>query len=331
MLLIGAPSGYVYAYDRDGRLHWRAEVGGEILGALAVGSLVTGPDLAVAASWNGGVAVLNAGGEKIWEKQLPAPSGGTPVLVDLDGDGLLDIVLNTRSKIVALQGSTGRVLWEFSSATGGLVTPSVGSFVPNGKPRIVTGDESGAVFALDQTGKLLWRQERIFGPREVPEPIAQYAPISEVAMADLNSRGERQIVVSTKSGETVALSARGERLWCFTSYERRVGISLTSGAHMAFGDLDGDGKLEIVLSQQDSYLYVLDAAGRQKWSYRGYFWYHTQPAIADLQHTGELNIVFTAPEDDGTYALRTGYRGTPGRTPWPMSRGGLTRANCAPW
>ncbi len=331
MLLIGAPSGYIYAYDRNGRLHWRAEVGGEILGALAVGSLIPGPNLAVAASWNGGVAVLNEAGEKLWEKELPSPSGGTPVLVDLDGDGLLDIVLNTRSKIVALQGSTGKVLWEFSDETSGIVTPSVGAFVPNGKPRIVTGDESGAVFALDEVGKLLWRQERIFGPRELPEAIAQYAPISEVGMADLNSRGERQIIATTKSGETVALSARGERLWRFASYERRVGISLTSGAHMAFADLDGDGKLEIVLSQQDSYLYVLDAAGRQKWCYRGYFWYHTQPAIADLQHTGELDIVFTAPEDDGTYALRTGYWGAPGRAPWPMSRGGLTRANCAPW
>jgi len=85
------------------------------------------------------------------------------------------------------------------------------------------------------------------------------------------------------------------------------------------------------LSQQDSYLYVLDSDGALKWCYRGYFWYHTQPAIADLQHTGELNIVFTAPEDDGTYALRTGHRGIPGRAPWPMSRGALTRANCAPW
>jgi hypothetical protein len=134
-----------------------------------------------------------------------------------------------------------------------------------------------------------------------------------------------------RSGETVALSARGDRLWRFASAERKAGISLGGGAHLAFADLDEDGRLEVILSQQDSYLYVLDSGGRQQWSYRGYFWYHTPPAVADLQHSGELDIVFTAPEDNGTYALRSGHRGTPGRAPWPMMRGNLARTNCAPW
>ena len=85
------------------------------------------------------------------------------------------------------------------------------------------------------------------------------------------------------------------------------------------------------LSQQDSYLYVLDSKGREKWAYLGYFWYHSAPTVADLQGTGELDIVFTAPETDGTYALRSGFTGKPGRAPWPMDRGGPERTNCAPW
>ena len=32
-----------------------------------------------------------------------------------------------------------------------------------------------------------------------------------------------------------------------------------------------------------------------KWTFQGHFWYHSSPSIADLQHTGELNIVFTSP------------------------------------
>jgi hypothetical protein len=100
---------------------------------------------------------------------------------------------------------------------------------------------------------------------------------------------------------------------------------------LAFADLDNDGALEVIVSQQDSYLYVLDAAGRSKWMYRGYFWYHNAPSIADLQGTGELDIVFTAPEDGGTYALRSGFKGPKGRAPWSMDRGSLERANCAPW
>ncbi|MCX6622532.1 MAG: PQQ-binding-like beta-propeller repeat protein, partial [Acidobacteria bacterium] len=331
VLLIGAPSAYVYAYTRDGRRLWRTEVGGEILGAIAAGRLTASADLAVAGAWNGGVAVMDAGGRKLWEKALPKPSGGTPVLVDLDGDGRLEIVVNSGSRLVALRGDTGAVLWEFEAGGAGLVTPAAGALVRGGRPRLVTGDDSGAVYAVDEKGQLLWRQTRVFGPREVPEPIEYYAAISEIGLADLTGTGERQVVVATKAGETVALGARGERLWRFASYERKVGISLGGGARLAFADLDEDGQMEVILSQQDSFLYVLDSEGRQKWCYLGYFWYHTAPAVADLQHTGELNIVFTAPEDNGTYALRGGHRGKPGRAPWPMARGGLERTNCAPW
>jgi hypothetical protein len=120
------------------------------------------------------------------------------------------------------------------------ITPAVGQFVRNGKPRIVTGDDSGVIYSLDENGKLLWRQDRIFGPKGVPDPLAQYQGISEIGLADLDRRGERQVVATTKSGETVAPSARGGRLWWFTSYERKVGTSLAPGAHLAFADLEGN-------------------------------------------------------------------------------------------
>jgi outer membrane protein assembly factor BamB len=253
------------------------------------------------------------------------------VLVDLEGNRRLDVILTAGSEVIALKGDSGAAIWSYSLPGVHFTTPAAGAFLRDGKSRIVTGDESGIVYALDERGKLLWRQSKIFGPREVPEWIDQYAPISELALADLNGTGERQIVLTTKGGETVALSARGERLWHFASYERKVGTSLARGGHLAFADLDNDGALEVVVAQQDSYLYVLDAAGREKWTYLGYFWYHNAPSIADLEGTGELDIVFTAPEEGGTYALRSGFKGPKGRAPWSMDRGGLERANCAPW
>lgn len=230
-----------------------------------------------------------------------------------------------------MNGGDGRVRWRFIAAGRQFCNPAAGAFTRNGKARIVAGDDQGAVYALDETGMLLWRQDRIFGPREVPEPVEQYLPISEIGLADLDRSGERQVIATTKGGETVALSARGERLWRYASYERRVGIALNMGARMAFADLDQDGKLEVILAQQDSYIHVLDHQGREKWTYLGYFWYHYAPAVADLQGTGELNIVFTGPEEGGTFALRSGVRGKSGQVPWPMTRGGPERTNCAPW
>ncbi|MCC7497279.1 MAG: PQQ-binding-like beta-propeller repeat protein [Bryobacterales bacterium] len=331
VLLFVGPSGYLYAYDSAGHLNWRTEIGGEALGGPAVGPLLPGGKPGVAVAWTGGVSVIDAAGRLVWQRQLPVPYGASPVLVDLDQDGLMEIVVNAGSSLVALHGSTGRAVWEYSIEGSRFATVAAGEFIKGGKPRVVAGDDQGVVYALDESGKALWHQDRIYGPREVPEPVERYAGIFQVGLADLDRTGERKIVASTRSGETVALSARGERLWRFASYERRVGISLGRGAYLAFADLDNDGKLEVILSQQDSYVYVLGADGREKWSYLGYFWYHFPPVVGDLQGTGELNLVFTSPEPGGTYALRSGSRGKPGRNPWPMAGGSLTRANCAPW
>ena len=241
LLLFGAPAGYVYAYDRSGKLHWRTEVGGENLGGVAVGRLTPGPDLSVVASWTEGVAAIDASGRTLWQRDVSAPSNSalvlrtghplvsTPVLIDLDGDRQLDVVLNTGGELLALKGDTGAVLWKYSVPGAHFVTPAAGEFIRNGKPRIVTADESETVYALDEGGKLLWRQDHIYGPWEVPERIEQYQVAYEIGLADLDRRGERQVVVSMKSGDTVGLSARGERLWHFVSHERKTGTSLDRG------------------------------------------------------------------------------------------------------
>ncbi|MFN0172004.1 MAG: PQQ-binding-like beta-propeller repeat protein, partial [Bryobacteraceae bacterium] len=331
LVIVGAPSGYVYAFDAKGARLWRAEVGGEVLGGPAAGPLLPGGHTGIAVSWGGGVSVFDRKGARVWQKALPVGAASTPVLIDLDGDGLDEIVLNAEDRIVAMAGATGRQLWSFRSPGRRLGLPAAGEFTRGAPPSIVMGDDAGSVYALNRTGTLLWRQDRLFGPREVPEPVEDYAAVSEVGMADLSGTGERRIVVTTRAGETLCLSARGERLWHFSSYERRVGTSLNNGGRLAFADLDGDGKAEVVVSQQDSFVHVLDHEGNVKWRYLGYFWYHFAPSIGDLTGNGELNIVFTSPEEGGTYALRTGFRGRPGRAPWPMMRGGAGRTNCAPW
>jgi len=330
-LLFGAPSGFVYAFAPDGTRLWRTEVGGEVLGGPSVGRLLAGGALAIAAAWEGGVSVIAPDGKLVWQQRLRVPPRTYAVVLDLDGDGEDEVVVNAADEIVALRGATGQILWRFRAPGHQFTVPAGGQFVRGGKPRLVFGDEQGAVYAIDERGGLLWRQERIYGPREVPDPIEHYQGIAETALADLEASGERQVIVSTRSGETVSLSARGERLWRFTSYERKVGISYGGGAYLGFADLDQDGRLDVVLSQQDSYIYVVGAGGALKWMFLARFWYHSPPAIADLEGSGELNVLFSAPEEGGLWALRSGARGASKRAPWPMTRGNLGRTNCAAW
>jgi hypothetical protein len=330
LLVWGAPSGFVYAYTVDGTRVWRTEVGGEVFGGVAAGKL-RNEGMAIVVSWEGGIAAMDLAGKILWRRDAAIPARTTPALVDLDGDGLLDVVENADGKVLAWRGVDGAPMWEYSIPGRRLTAPAAGEFVRGGRPRVVVGDDAGTIHAIDEAGRLLWRQDRLHGAQEVPEPVEGYAGIVDVGLADLDGDGEREIIATIRSGDTACLNARGERRWWFTSQERYTGTSLNCGARLAFADLDGDGTTEVVLSQQDSYVYVLDHTGRQVWRYRGGFWYHFAPAIADLRNDGELNIVFTCPEEGGTYALRAGVKSAPGRAPWPMMRGGLERTNCAAW
>ena len=53
-------------------------------------------------------------------------------------------------------------------------------------------------------------------------------------------------------------------------------------------------------------------------------WIHSTPSIADLQNIGELNIVFTSPEDGGTVRAAEWLQGSTG--PRALAHGTATLA-----
>ena len=329
-MLFGAPSGFVYAFAAVapgcGVLRWAERCSGDRPWGRAHGR---GPG--IAAAWEGGVSVIAPDGRLVWQRQLSVPARTWAVLADLDGDGQAEVVVNAADEIercaarpATCSGASARPGWQLRCR------PRASSCAAAHRAwcSATNRDASTPWTSADSCP---WRQDRVYGPREVPEPIEHYAAVAETGLADLEGSGERQVIVAMRSGETVALSARGERLWRFTSYERKVGISYGGGAYLGFADLDQDGRLDVVLSQQDSYLYVLGAGGALKWMFLARFWYHFPPAIGDLEGTGELNILFSSPEEGGMWALRGGTRGPADRAPWPTARGNLARTNCAPW
>ena len=134
LLIWGAPSGYVYAYGTDGRRLWRSEIGGEVFGGVAAGAIRPGgpPDIVV--SWEGGVATLDPQRSHCMAPGTRRfPPRTTPALIDLDGDGLLDIVENAEGKVMAWRGADGAPLWEYAIAGRRLTTPAVGALARGGK------------------------------------------------------------------------------------------------------------------------------------------------------------------------------------------------------
>jgi hypothetical protein len=131
----------------------------------------------------------------------------------------------------------------------GIPAPSVVDIRGNRRPEIVAAVPDGHVYAVSPGGRRLWRYDYARG---APKTFA-----SEVVAADLNRNGVPELVFGTygpsrRSGRLIVLSASGKRLFDRRLRNQRdnangVGIA----AAPSIGDLNRDGRLEIVVSTFD--------------------------------------------------------------------------------
>jgi VCBS repeat protein len=131
----------------------------------------------------------------------------------------------------------------------GIPAPTIVNLHGNRRPEIVASVPDGAVYAVGPGGRLLWRYDFARGK---PKTFA-----SEVVAADLDRRGRPELVfgvygLAPRSGRLVVLTARGKRL-----HDIRLRNQGTNGngigipAAPSIGDLDRDGRLEIVVTTFD--------------------------------------------------------------------------------
>ena len=141
----------------------------------------------------------------------------------------------------------------------GIPAPTVVDLVGDRRPEIVAPVPDGAVYAVTPTGRKLWRYDYAHG---APKTFA-----SEVVAADLNDDGRPELVFGTYSlaagsGRLIVLSPDGKLL-----HELRLPHQAVDGngvgipAAPSIGDLDGDGRLELVLTSFDHGLDVFTVPG----------------------------------------------------------------------
>jgi hypothetical protein len=131
----------------------------------------------------------------------------------------------------------------------GIPAPSIVDLRGDRRPEIVAPVPDGFVYAIGPGGKRLWRYDYA---RRAKKTFA-----SEVVAADLNRDGRPELVFGTygvapRSGRLIILSATGKRLHDIRlRHQGSNGNGIGVPAAPSIGDLDGDRRLEIVLSTFD--------------------------------------------------------------------------------
>lgn len=272
-----------------------------------------------------------------WYHEFIHPGISRIALGDIDQDGMQEIVCAVQEEgIFALDGD-GEILWshiDTSIQTRFDVGPAIANVLGDTESEVVAPSAEGRLLLLNSsTGELLWdadledtiespmgvgdidgkegreivvscgdHRTYAFSPgndtplwvRSWAEPVEMSAPI----IADLNGDADAEVLIANEIEVAVLDGADGHSIWRHAKSHRGIYFQLP-----AIGDLDGDGHLEVVFSQDRDVISALRGHdGSTLWTFDsgGAEW--SKPSIGDFDGDGRDEIlVFDT--DDSLLAL----------------------------
>ena len=256
----------------------------------------------------GRVLALNAAGRQLWFHDVGATLSTPPTLVAKDRSAKVFVITNP-GKVLCLDGKTGSRLWEYpmpGSADWGSTALAAADVNSDGRIEVLASDRKGHLVWLRDDGSVLWTKRLDAGVSTAP------------AIADLDGDGDVEILVGTKSAPLICLSDKGKELWrlqdgavgssplvCDPDGDGKAdilvgrgdGLSLISRegkehwhyrmkktVHdgIAVGDIDDDGRAEIIAVDLFGHTVCLDSQGHERWHANVEQRVRRSPAIADL-------------------------------------------------
>ncbi|MCB9780553.1 MAG: VCBS repeat-containing protein [Alphaproteobacteria bacterium] len=224
----------------------------------------------------------------------------SPTLYDLDGDGVLDIVIADADGWVHVLTGQGTEVegWPvrlglleeadpeaagnhldspgLQALGGGLApsivaTPAVGDLDGDGSPEVVVASLRGQLWVLDATGAVRegFPVAQDAAPPTDPDHLYDEGFFSSPALGDLDGDGTLEIVIGGMDQQVYAWHADGTRVdgWpvcaCWPGADAGTRIISSPG----LGDVDGDGVLDVAIGTQETLssttgpIYVISGRG----------------------------------------------------------------------
>ncbi|MCY1054905.1 VCBS repeat-containing protein [Nannocystis sp. SCPEA4] len=242
----------------------------------------------------GGVIATGAQGKGAtpWFNDANAPFGVISAVVDLDGDGIQEVV--TGNAAYDLDGNT---LWQNGEQDGFV---AVADFDLDGEGEIVK--TSGVrVVGMESDGTHVWGPIEFVGNLGVP------------AIDDLDGDGVPEIVVGAQD-KLVAMEWGGQEMWSapITDFSGAAGPVLF--------DFEKDGYPEVLYADEAAILFFsgLDGALKYQSAEHASYTIFETPIVADVDGDDEVEIVLGHCQGDGQIGAITVY-GDADHT-WPPGR-----------
>ncbi len=317
--VVGGMNGGVYAFGPDGSPMFAPNVGAPVASSPAIGDVDgTGANVIVVGygaetPGRGGVAIINPDGGIRCRFDTPARSDGlagvwnSPAIGDVDGDGVNDIVFGSfDNRIFAMHGDCG-VFASFDNLDTVWSAPALRDVDGDGAAEIfiggdatasnVAGSFSGGAFRsleYDGTGTLAQRWVR-----QWPETFQGGAAFATIG-------GQPAVVTGTGADycrNHGGNCANSQKVWAFDPSDGhdlagwpRTATYETFLGGPAVGDIDGDGRDDVVISSTD---YKGNGAGAvDAFLGNGRHWVFTSadeipssPVIADTDGAGTPEVL----------------------------------------
>jgi peptidoglycan-associated lipoprotein len=228
------------------------------------------PEIAVA-DLRGGLYLISHAGEQLWKVASEVPFYGAPAM-GLVNDQPVVLMSDRGGALRSFDGASGNLLWRQAPSASRLSTSPV-AFKDAGGPevpwKVLVGTEAGEVHLVNaQSGALIWT--RTMAEKEV---------VGDFSVGDLSGDGLLDFAFSTSGSRIMAANvANGAVLWSKkfkvpvkefmqVGGRKKIARDVLTGQPIVV-DLDGDGRLDIIVDVRglNNYVFGLQGIdGKEEW------------------------------------------------------------------